>query len=56
MSDTSVQKVQSAHSPRGAGGQKYLATGIAIGMRLWEEVPPGRDKPELRVPTKPPAT
>ncbi len=49
MGDTSVQKVQSAHSPRGAMGQKYLATGITIGMRLWG-VPPGDAKSERARP------
>jgi quercetin dioxygenase-like cupin family protein len=41
MADTSVTKVDSSHSPRGEQGQKYLATGLRIGMRLWEEEPPG---------------
>lgn len=50
MGDTSVQKVQAAHSPVGAMGQKYLATGVAIGMRLWENVPPGDPKPERARP------
>ncbi len=45
MGDNSVQKLDSAHSPRGAMGQKYLATGIGIGMRLWEDVPPDEGKP-----------
>jgi len=48
MSDTSVTKVQSAHSPRGKGGQKYLAGGIHVAMRLWEDEPPGEDKPMSR--------
>jgi quercetin dioxygenase-like cupin family protein len=46
MSDTSVHKVQSAHSPRGRMGQKYLATGVSLGMRLWEREAPGEAKPE----------
>ena len=50
MGDTSVQKVQSARSPIGAMGQKYLATGISISMRLWENVLPGEDKPERARP------
>jgi quercetin dioxygenase-like cupin family protein len=41
MSDTSVIKVSSKHSPHGEMGQKYLATGIRLGMRLWENEPPG---------------
>jgi quercetin dioxygenase-like cupin family protein len=50
MSDSSVQKVQSAHSPVGAMGQKYLATGISLGMRLWEDVAPGEAKAERARP------
>ena len=34
MGDTSVTKVSSAHSPKGAMGQKYLASGKAVSMRL----------------------
>jgi quercetin dioxygenase-like cupin family protein len=36
MSDTSVKKVDSQYSPHGKLGQKYLASGKSIGMRLWE--------------------
>ncbi len=43
MGDTTVKKIDSAHSPHGKMGQKYLATGIRIGMRLWEKQP-GEDK------------
>lgn len=50
MSDTSLTKVQSAHSPRGHAGQKYLASGIHMGMRLWENEPPGEAKPETARP------
>jgi len=45
MRDTSVQKVSSAHSPKGKLGQKYLASGVTLSMRLWEEGP-GEAKPE----------
>jgi quercetin dioxygenase-like cupin family protein len=45
MGDSSVQKVESSHSPVGEMGQKYLAIGLAISMRLWENVPPGERKP-----------
>lgn len=44
MRDTTVTKVNSAFSPRGTMGQKYLASGIHLAMRLWEE-PPGEAKP-----------
>jgi quercetin dioxygenase-like cupin family protein len=26
-------------------GQKYLATGVSVSMRLWEDEPPGEAKP-----------
>lgn len=45
MSDTSVTKVQSKYSPRGAMGQKYLASGVHVAMRLWENEQPGEPKP-----------
>lgn len=45
MGDTSVIKVQSRHSPRGAMGQKYLASGVHIALRLWEDEAPGTPKP-----------
>src|SRR5690242_2499180 len=37
MRDTSITKVDSAHSPRGAEGEKYLASGVRTSMRLWDE-------------------
>jgi quercetin dioxygenase-like cupin family protein len=43
--DTTVTKVKSSRSPRGAMGQKYLASGVHLSMRLWESEPAG-DKPE----------
>ncbi len=44
MGDTSVTKVQSKHSPRGEMGQKHLASGVHVGMRLWDKEKPGNDK------------
>jgi quercetin dioxygenase-like cupin family protein len=44
--DTSVHKIDSSHSPRGRLGQKYLATGVRVGMRLWENEPPNDGEPE----------
>jgi quercetin dioxygenase-like cupin family protein len=44
MGDTSVQKVKSEYSPKGKMGQKYLASGIHVSMRLWEEEQPGESK------------
>jgi len=46
--DTTVVKVSSAHSPRGAMGQKYLASGVRTSMRLWQEEQPGEAKPPSR--------
>ena len=46
MADTTVVKVNSAHSPRGEMGQKYLASGKGVSMRLWTEEPPGEPKPK----------
>jgi quercetin dioxygenase-like cupin family protein len=48
MSDTTVQKVKSQFSPRGGMGQKYLAMGKTLAMRLWENEPPGEAKPTTR--------
>lgn len=39
MPDTTVTKIDSTSSPRGAMGQKYLASGVHVAMRLWEEEP-----------------
>jgi quercetin dioxygenase-like cupin family protein len=46
MRDPTVTKVDSAHSPRGTQGQKYLASGVRASMRLWEEEP-GNLGPEV---------
>jgi quercetin dioxygenase-like cupin family protein len=43
--DSTVIKIDSARSPRGAQGQKYLAGGVRVAMRLWEHEAPG-DSPE----------
>ena len=44
MADTTVTKVDSKFSPAGAMGQKYLASGVHIAMRLWEDEPPGKSQ------------
>ena len=46
--DKSVKKVSSEHSPRGEMGQKYLADGKTVSMRLWEGEEPGEPKPKAR--------
>lgn len=45
MSDTTVKKVDSAYSPHGAMGQKYLASGKTVSMRLWEDELAGESGP-----------
>ncbi|MBW4575347.1 MAG: cupin domain-containing protein [Aphanothece sp. CMT-3BRIN-NPC111] len=45
MSDTSVKKLDSSHSPKGELGQKYLASGKTVSMRLWEDEQPDEAKP-----------
>lgn len=44
MGDSSVQKVASENSPTGSMGQKYLASGVHVAMRLWENEEPSDDK------------
>ncbi len=44
MSDTTVKKIDSTHSPKGKLGQKYLASGKTLSMRLWENEQPSEDK------------
>lgn len=46
--DTTVTKVDGAHSPRGEDGQKYLASGKAVAMRLWEAVEAGDGSAPVR--------
>lgn len=38
MTDTTIKKVQAAHSPKGSMGQKYLVAGKHLSMRLWEKM------------------
>ena len=45
MTDTTVKKVSSAHSPVGDQGQVYLASGKRVSMRLWRDEEPTQDKP-----------
>ncbi len=44
MGDTSVKKIDSANSPKGEMGQKYLASGKTVSMRLWENEQPNEPK------------
>lgn len=45
MGDTTVKKIDSTASPRGGMGQRYLARGVHLGMRLWHAVEGGPSKP-----------
>ena len=44
MADTTITKIDSTHSPKGADGEKYLASGIHVAMRLWENEEPSEPK------------
>jgi quercetin dioxygenase-like cupin family protein len=44
MSDTPITKVDAAEAPQGEMGQKYLASGKTLSMRLWVGEKPGTDK------------
>lgn len=48
MSDSTVKKIDSAHSPKGRMGQTYLVSGKSVSMRLWRDEPPGEPKPATR--------
>ena len=48
MGDRSITKVDSRHSPHGEMGQKYLASGITVSMRLWEDEEPAELKPQSK--------
>ena len=41
MADTSVTKVDGERSPVGRAGQRYLASGVRLSMRLWLDEEPG---------------
>jgi quercetin dioxygenase-like cupin family protein len=47
MPDTTIKKVEAAHSPQGEMGQRYLVAGKRVSMRLWVEEPGGK----LKAPT-----
>lgn len=48
MGDTTVTKVDSTNSPHGDMGQKYLASGLKVAMRLWENQEPAGEPKEAR--------
>ncbi|MBC6611626.1 cupin domain-containing protein [Hymenobacter sp. BT507] len=44
MADTTITKVDSKHSPTGPEGEKYLASGVHVSMRMWENEQPAEAK------------
>jgi len=48
MNDTTVIKVNAHVSPKGEMGQKYLASGKKLSMRLWQDEQPSDPKPETQ--------
>jgi quercetin dioxygenase-like cupin family protein len=48
MPDKSVTKVETGYAPRGSEGQRYLASGRALSMRLWDCQPADEPKPSAR--------
>ena len=48
MADTTIIKVDSAHSPHGEHGEKHLASGKSLAMRMWQDEAPGEAKPPVR--------
>ena len=48
MADTTVQKIDSRHSPSGEMGQTYLASGKTVSMRMWKDEQPGEAKAPSR--------
>ena len=50
MSEENADKVRDEQAPRGQMGQKYLAMGESVSMRLWDGDEPGEPKPEAERP------
>jgi quercetin dioxygenase-like cupin family protein len=48
MGDTTIKKVEARTSPAGEMGQKYLASGTSVSMRLWTAERLGNDMPATR--------
>jgi mannose-6-phosphate isomerase-like protein (cupin superfamily) len=46
MGDKTVTKVSSDSSPTGSLGQRYLASGRTLAMRMWADEEPGEAKPD----------
>ncbi len=48
MGETTVTKINSRQAPRGPQGQKALARGQGVALRLWEDEHPGEDETPSR--------
>ena len=48
MTDSSGTIVETASAPEGPEGQKYLASGRSLSMRLWQGEPGGATKDPVR--------
>jgi quercetin dioxygenase-like cupin family protein len=46
--EKNVDKVRDEWASRGEMGQRYLASGESVSMRLWDSEKPGEPKPEAR--------
>ena len=46
MSKTNITTVNSSTAPKGEMGQKYLAAGANVAMRLWQNEQPAEPKPK----------
>jgi quercetin dioxygenase-like cupin family protein len=44
MNDTIIKKVEADTSPKGDMGQRYLASGKSVSMRLWVDEPANHQK------------
>jgi quercetin dioxygenase-like cupin family protein len=47
VSEKNVDKVREEQASRGQMGQRYLASGEVVSMRLWDGEEPGEPKPEV---------
>ena len=45
MADSTITKVRLESAPAGSQGQKYLATGQNVALRMWDEEPSEDPKP-----------
>lgn len=44
--EKNVDRVNAGEAPRGEMGQRYLASGESVSMRLWDNEKPSEPKPE----------